>query len=75
MFCLFEKKTKWVILATYNAGGNDYILFARRGLESGMVYFKTKKTTPEWSTSYNFETSLFDIKKTFNQILESEGNK
>jgi hypothetical protein len=66
---MFEKKTKWQVLVTYNQNGNDYIVFARKGLKSGMIYFKTKNITPTLSSSYNFNPTLFDLKKNFDEIL------
>jgi hypothetical protein len=71
MFNLFEKKTKWQVLVAYNQGGSDYIVFARKGLKSGMIYFKTTKVTPFFVCSYNFNPSLFDVKKGFADILSS----
>lgn len=69
MFNLFEKKTKWQVLVAYNQNGTDYIVFARKGLKSGMIYFKTKKVTPTFVCSYNFHSTLFDIKKGFDNVL------
>ena len=42
MINLFEKKTKWIPLVAYNQSGNDYIVFVRKGLRSGMLYLKLK---------------------------------
>lgn len=69
MFNLFEKKTKWQPLVAYNARGTDYIVFVRKGLKSGMVYLKTKRITPIGVCSYNFNATLFDIKKQFDSVL------
>ena len=69
MINLFEKKTKWQPLVAYNASGTDYIVFARKGLKTGMIYFKTKRNTPLGVCSYNFNSSLFDIKIKFNDVL------
>jgi hypothetical protein len=69
MFNLFEKKTKWQPLVTYNTSGTDYIVFVRKGLKSGMIYFKTKRNTPLGVCSYNFNATLFDIKKQFDNVL------
>ena len=71
MFNLFEKKTKWQVLVAYNQGGTDYIVFARKGLKSGMIYFKTTKVTPPFVSSYNFNSTLFDIKKGFDDVLSA----
>jgi hypothetical protein len=71
MLNLLEKKTKWQVLVAYNEGGTDYIVFARKGLKSGMIYFKTKKITPFLRCSYNFNSTLFDIRKGFEDILLS----
>ena len=71
MFNLFEKKTKWQVLVAYNQAGSDYIVFARKGLKSGMIYFKTTKVTPPFVCSYNFNPTLFDVKKGFSDILSS----
>lgn len=69
MFNLFEKKTKWQPLVAYNANGTDYIVFACKGLKSGIIYFKTKNITPIGVCSYNFNATLFDIKKQFDSVL------
>ena len=66
---MFEKKTKWQVLVAYNERGTDYIVFARKGLKSGMIYFKTKSITPTLSSSYNLYPSLFDLKKSFHEVL------
>jgi hypothetical protein len=71
MFNLFEKKTKWVALVTYNQGGTDYIVFARKGLKSGMIYFKTKRVTPPFTCSYNFNSTLIDINVGFDDVLSA----
>ena len=71
MFNLFEKKTKWQVLVAYNQGGIDYIVFARKGLKSGMIYFKTTNVTPPSVCSYNFNSTLFDIKKGFDDVLSA----
>lgn len=71
MFNLFEKKTKWIILIAYNQGGTDYIVFVSKGLKSGMIYFKTKSVTPKFLCSYNFNSTLFDIKKGFDDVLSA----
>jgi len=66
---MFEKKTKWQIIATYNQNGNDYIVFARKGLRSGMLYFKTKCVTPFHSSSHNFNHLFFDTKKSLFEVI------
>ena len=71
MFNLFEKKTKWQVLITYNQDGTDYVIFVRKGLKSGMLYFKTKRVTPKFVCSYNLNSTLFDIKKGFNDVLSA----
>lgn len=69
MFNLFEKKTKWQPLVAYNYTATDYIVFVRKGLKSGMIYFKTKRITPIGVCSYNFDNTLFDIKKQFEDVI------
>lgn len=70
MISIFEKKTKWIVLSTYNLAGNDYVLFARRGLKTNMLYFKLKNTTPFAKTSYQFsENKLVDIKEQFEKLI------
>lgn len=64
-----SKKTKWKPLVTYNNMGYDYIVFARKGRKSGMVYFKTKRVTPFGTNSYNFVRTLFDIKIQFDKTI------
>jgi hypothetical protein len=66
---MFEKKTKWQVIVTYNQNGNDYIVFARKGVKSGMLYFKTKCVTPIHSSSYNFNPSFFDVKKRLEAVI------
>ena len=68
---LFEKKTSWHPLVAYNASGTDYIVFARKGLKTGMIYFKTKRITPYGVCSYCFTPNLFDIKKGFEDVLSA----
>lgn len=75
MITILEKKTKWQILVAYNNDGNDFIIFCRRGLKSGMLYFKAKRITPFATCSYNLKPDLFDIKKQFDVILNEEGKK
>ena len=70
MFNLFEKKTKSQPLVAYYASGKDYIVFVRKGLKSGMIYFKAKRITPIGVCSYNFNTTLFDIKKQFDKSFK-----
>jgi hypothetical protein len=65
---LFRKTTCWVPLATYNTGGSDYIVFARRNLKTGMIYFKTKNISPRMITSYLFAAPLVDIKQQFTLV-------
>lgn len=67
---LFEKKTKYIPLVAYNSDATDYIVFVRKGLKSGLLYFKTKRNTPLGVCSYNFDKSMFDIKKQFEEILK-----
>jgi hypothetical protein len=69
---IFEKKTKWIPLVAYNAGGTDYMVMARKGLRTGMIRFKTKRVTPIATCSYNFSTSLLDINKTFSELNSHE---
>jgi hypothetical protein len=71
MFNLFEKKTKWIPLVSYNTSGTDYIVFVRKGLKSGMIYFKTKRITPFATCSYNFNITLFDVDEQFDKVLST----
>ena len=65
-----EKKSKWIPLVAYNAEGNDYITFVRKGFKTGMIYFKTKNITPSMRCTYNFRGhNLFDIKEQFTKVL------
>lgn len=66
---LFEKKTKWIPLTSYNDQGRDWIVFARRGLKTGMIYFKSKLVTPLTSNSYIFNGKLLEIEKQFEFVL------
>lgn len=68
---MFEKKTKWIVLCTYNSAGNDFIVFVRKGKRTGMLFFKTKNISTLSQCSYNLNPSLFDIKESFKSILES----
>lgn len=66
---IFEKKTKWIPLATYNFAGKDFIVMIRKGKATGMLYFKTKEVTPIMESSHNFRQDLFDVKEQFEKIL------
>lgn len=66
---LFEKKTKWIPLATYNSVATDYIVFVRRGLKTGMLYFKTKRVTPLFVCSHNLVKNFFDVSLQFDKAL------
>jgi hypothetical protein len=55
---LFEKKTKWKILAGYNYLGNDFLVLGRKGLKTGMIHFKVKKVNGYSSLSYFFRNEL-----------------
>lgn len=68
---LFEKKTKWIPLVAYNAGGTDFMILVRKGIKSGMLYFKIKNCSPFASCSYNFNKDMFDIRKQFETILNN----
>ena len=69
MFNMFEKKTKWVILTAYSSQGDDCIVFVRKGLKSGMLYFKSKNTTLSGKSSYSFSHSMFDTKKILEDLI------
>ena len=66
----FENKTDWLPFVTYNCDGTDYILFVRKG-KSGMLYFKTKNTTPFGKCTYNFRKSLLEIQAQFDKIMST----
>lgn len=68
---LFERKTKWIPLIAYNNNGTDYFVLVRKGIKSGMIYFKTKDITPFSKCSYNFRSSIFDIKEQFSKLLDN----
>lgn len=72
---IFEGKTKWITFTTYNQNGNDFIVFVRRGLKSGMLYFKTIKVSPMASCSYMFEKPhdyIVDMKQQFEKITSKD---
>lgn len=70
MFNFFNKKTKWIVLTTYNEGAYDFIVFVRKDTKTGMLEFKTKRVTPAFKNSYNFnKCSVFDINESFRIIL------
>jgi hypothetical protein len=68
---MFRKNlTKWYVLATYNQSGNDYVVFFRKNLKTGMMYFKTKSASNRFHCAYNMEGKSFvPIEETFNKIL------
>ena len=67
---MFRKNsTKWLVLATYNQSGHDYIVFVRKNKETGMMYFKTKKVGYFIECSYVFSGSLVNIQKQFDIML------
>jgi hypothetical protein len=72
IFNLFEKKTEWIPLVAYNSSGTDYIVFVRKGVKSGMLFFKTKRNTPLGVCSYNFGKPIFDIEKQFQEVLSAD---
>jgi len=67
---LFEKKTKWVPLAAYNCGGTDFMVLVRRGKKTNMLYFKTKRITPAYLSSYNFTTPLLNVSEQFAKAMQ-----
>jgi len=74
---LFERKTNWITFATYNHNGNDFIVFVRRGVKSGMLYFKTKSVSPFASCSYLFDKPhdfIVDLKEQFKKITSNDGS-
>jgi len=73
LLSIFQKKTKWRILATYNSDGNDYIVFVRKNIKTGMLYFKSINISPLSRTSYLFiVNNLFDIKDAFDKIVKED---
>lgn len=66
---LFEKKTKWIPLHEYNHDGTDYIILMRRGVKSGMIYFKVKVVSPKFAQSFFFKGDIFNTKDQFDKIL------
>ena len=69
---MFRKLSKWVVLSTFNQGGTDYVLFCRKNLKTGMLYFKCKSASPKFVCSYNFRgESLVDLVANFEKILGS----
>lgn len=64
-----RKLTKWKVMATYNQSGSDYIVFVRKNIKTGMMYFKTKRVGSPFVCSYHFIVNLVDIQKTFDEML------
>lgn len=68
----FRKMTKWHVLTVYNQGGNDFIVLVRRNKKTGMLHFRTKKVTPLFWCSYNFNNMMFDVREGFKRVLSDE---
>lgn len=68
---MFRKNlTKWHVLATYNQSGNDYVVFFRKNLKTGMMYFKTKSASNRLHCAYNMAGKSFvSIEETFKMVL------
>jgi hypothetical protein len=66
----WDKKTKWIPFGNYIYAGNDYIVFVRKNLKTGMLYFKTKRVQLRFSTRELMPFKLIDVEKQW-QIITS----
>jgi len=73
---LFKRYTKWIPFANYNYGGSSYMIFVRKNLINGMLYFKTKNINPNgniFTIEKDFHCErLLDESKQFVEILKLE---
>lgn len=70
---MFKRRfTKWEPLGCYHFGGNEYIVFARRRLKTGMVYFKVKNIQRYSYASIFIPHDLIDVKKQWEIITKGE---
>lgn len=65
------RKTKWIPFGSYSFADNDYIVFARKNLKSGMLYFKVKKVTRSIYSSNFLPYDLIDVKEQW-KIINDE---
>ncbi len=68
---IFKKKTKWIVLGNYSHGSDDYVVFVRGCIETGMLDFKVKKV--HYNTVYTnriLPNNLIDTKVQWDKILD-----
>lgn len=63
-----ERKTKWVPLYAYNSSGTDRMVFVRKGLRTGILYFRSKVVAGVINTSYAFTGEEYDPKKQIDSL-------
>lgn len=68
----FPKCTKWIVLECYNQNGKDFVCLVKKNLDTGMLYFKVKRITPDFNLSYMFNHLTINIQKQFQTILDME---
>ena len=65
------RKTEWIPFGTYRYAYTDYIVFARKNLKTGMIYFKTKIATGAFTVyrDHYIPTDLIDTKAAWDKII------
>lgn len=69
---MFKKKyTKWQPFGNYTwAGKNNYIVFVRKNLKTGIMQFKTKMIHSWWRSNESFiPPGLIDTKEAWANIV------
>ena len=68
---LFPRYSQWLVIGTFNSEGKDMVVFARKNLRSGMIYFRSKRLTPAGHCSYLLRAiGLPDTSIALQQLIE-----
>lgn len=66
----FNKKTKWIVLGSYSHTSDDYVVFVRGSLKTGLLDFKVKKIHRMTSfTNRILPNNLIDTKLQWDTII------
>lgn len=66
----FEKKSKWIAISAYSWGNTDFVVMARIGKKTGMLYFKVQQIGGVLNNSNIFEDKeIFDVKETLKSLI------
>jgi hypothetical protein len=66
----WNKKTKWIVLGTYSHVSEDYVVFVRGSLKTGLLDFKTKKVHRNTVfTNRILPTNIVDTKTQWDKII------